>query len=537
MKKKFRFTIKIKIILIVFVALLGFTVITSFQYITNSNNDYRLDHVKNNYFPVLEYMDKNLVRLDKISGGLNAAVADGEIDMVDEVDEIVIKFHNDFIAAANLDKFILTDSNNLLQQFDKYYAIAKKLTIGKIEENLNTNQTQDYIKKMGALLNEVRKKMVTMRESSYTRFTNALDDTIKSSEIAMNVVIIISLICIIALIITSQIISSTLSKNLYIIINSLKLIAKGDLTCKLHSISNDEVGDVVESCNVLISKLSDTLGNVSESANQIAHSAEKLLTTADNSINDMQVQKNSLTQVAAATNEMSCSIQEVSSATDRAADSANEAEIEASSGAIHANLAVTTLQNLHAVNQRGSNAVNDLKKESNNIGSVLDVIRGIADQTNLLALNAAIEAARAGEAGRGFAVVADEVRTLASRTQIATSEIQSMIEKLQERSTHAANVMEESSKSSLETESAVNISASSLSKMSELAKNINTLNSQISLATEQQTTASEEININIHGISDFSQQIVDQAMLNSNESKSLTNLASSLNSLVGEFKL
>jgi len=504
MQKMLKLSVKIKILMIALVALLGFSVITAYQYNINQGNDLRLNAVKDIYFPVLQHLDANKVRLDKITGGLNAAVTDGEMEMVEEVDELVNEMQASFALIVELNAQSAAEVESLQAHFNSYFSVARNLSVGMIEEKLSSSEIQTSIKQMGERLNVFSQQLNVMRDRAYSLFTDALEQSKRSSASAMNIMIIISIICVAVLVSTAVLVSGKISTNLCRVVDSLKKIADGDLTCELQSNSNDEVGDVVESCNVLTRKLRTALGKVSRSSQLIETSAASLLSTAEKSSHHAVDQQSRLAQVAAATNQMSSSIQEVANATSSAAVAANDANLEANSGTAQANKAVETLRELRAAIDRGSSAVSELQVESSNIGTVLDVIRSIAEQTNLLALNAAIEAARAGEAGRGFAVVADEVRTLASRTQDATAEIQSMIEKLQERSTHTVSVMDASSKSSDETETAVNSGANALKKMSEHAVNINDLNTQIASATEQQSAVAEEINRNIHDISVFS---------------------------------
>jgi len=537
MPTQIKLPIKIKILMIALVALLGFMVITAVQYSINLDNNSRLNAVKNIYYPVLEYLDNNQVALDKIINALNAAVSDGEMDMLEDADKLADKMRKDFSAAAELDNQSRDSLNNLLQQFNDYYTVARSLTAGMIDEALSREQIQKGMETMSGKVNRFRQSLNSLRDQSYNSYIQALDNTQLSSASAMNMVILISLVCVAVLIATAFLISSKISANLHAVIESLNKIASGDLTCELSTNSRDEVGDVVENCNTLVEKLRMALTDVASSAGNIASSAETLLNTAEKSSCHAQEQQSRLEQIATASNEMSSSIQEVAGATSNAAAAANEASAEANKGSSQANKAVETLNRMRKAIERGAGAVGELQVESSNIGTVLDVIRSIAEQTNLLALNAAIEAARAGEAGRGFAVVADEVRTLASRTQEATSEIQSMIEKLQERSTHTVSVMEESRRSSDETEEAVNNGATALKNMSEHAVNINDLNTQIASATEEQSAVAEEVNRNIHEVSEYSRQTAEEAKDNANESKLLSEQAAHLQMLVGGFKI
>ncbi len=537
MATQLKFPIKIKILMIAGVALLGFLIITAVQYSINQDNNSRLNAVKNVYYPVLEYLDNNQVALDKIINTLNAAVSDGEMEMVEDADQMAKVMRKDFMAAAELDKLSKESLDKLLQQFNDYYAIARSLSVGMIDETLSREQIQSTMKAMSGKINIFRKALNDFRDQSYNSYIQALDNTQSSSAAAMNTMIMISLICVAVLIATAMLISNKVSTNLHAVVESLKKIASGDLTSELTTRSRDEVGDVAENCNILVEKLRAALSEVANSANNIAASADTLLHTAEKSSCRALEQQSRLEQIATASNEMSSSIQEVAGATSNAAMAANEANAEANKGSSQANKAVETLNRMRAAIERGAGAVSELQTESSNIGTVLDVIRSIAEQTNLLALNAAIEAARAGEAGRGFAVVADEVRTLASRTQDATAEIQSMIEKLQERSNHTVTVMEESRQSSDETEAAVNGGATALKNMSDHAVTINDLNTQIASATEQQSAVAEEVNRNIHEVSEYSRQTAEEASGNANESKLLTEQSAHLQMLVSGFKI
>jgi len=534
---RFRLTIKLKILLIATVALLGFLTISIFQYITNSANEVRLNDVKSVHFPVMNYLQHNIGRLDKIKVGFNAAAVDGDEDMLAETEVLAKETRQAFIAASGLDQKLSSELQELVSLFNDYYEKGHKLTVAMIEESISREQVQQQMSGMVDVLNRLTKKLTVLNKRSYDNFIHSLDKANSASESALEVGMLVGLVSVVTLLLTALIVSKKIELNLNNVVMSLEKTADGDLTGSLHSSCNDEVGDVVNSCNILVSKLRMALSDVAHSASSIASSADNLLSTAEQTRSGAKGQQQRLDQVATASNQMTSSIQEVSVATADAASAAETADIQANKGDQQARQTRDALNRLDSAIKNGTESVSELQSESGNIGQVLDVIRGIAEQTNLLALNAAIEAARAGEAGRGFAVVADEVRTLASRTQEATAEIQSMIENLQTRSQHSVSVMDESSKSSEDTATSVNQSVVILSAMSEQVRKINDLNLHIATATEEQTAVAEEINRNIHEINDFADETVLTAEKTSNESRQLADLSALLATMVGQFKI
>ena len=271
-----------------------------------------------------------------------------------------------------------------------------------------------------------------------------------------------------------------------------------------------------------------------EQVNQFAHSVDDASKTNHSFI---ELQNDSSTQVATAMEQMTHQIHDVSQNADQAEHAANEAAQNAEAGKQVLNKTITAIETLSHNIEQVSKVTADLAAESNNIGSVLDVIRSIAEQTNLLALNAAIEAARAGEQGRGFAVVADEVRTLASRTGKSTDEIQAMISKLQTGAQAAVDAVSASQQLSTETVSQAGEANSSLSEIERLVTIIKDMNRQIARATEQQTSAADEVNLRINELSQSTEQSLSNTEGLSNASENLKQSSQALSDVVNRFKL
>jgi methyl-accepting chemotaxis protein len=248
-------------------------------------------------------------------------------------------------------------------------------------------------------------------------------------------------------------------------------------------------------------------------------------------------QQNEIDQVATAMNEMTATVQEVARNAEQAAQAAQQADHSAQNGASVAGSARREITGLVDEVETSAGVIQELQSESENIGMVLDVIRGIAEQTNLLALNAAIEAARAGEQGRGFAVVADEVRTLASRTQKSTEEIHHMIERLQSGASNAVKVMTQARGKGQGGVGEMGRVTDTLGEIARAVASINDMNTQIASAAEEQSAVAEEINRNVSNISQGSAQSAQGTEQTAFASMELARLAADLQTLVARFKV
>ena len=321
------------------------------------------------------------------------------------------------------------------------------------------------------------------------------------------------------------------------LVRDFNRMADGDFSGAITVNSGDEIGQIAESAGKMQGDISDMVQRINQSVYTLSTSAEEMSHVSDQANQAMMAQRQETDQVATAMNQMTATVHEVAQNAQLAADSASQANSEVGTGQSVVNDAISAIGSLVQKVEQASDVIHNLESDSVEIGSVLDVIRSIAEQTNLLALNAAIEAARAGEQGRGFAVVADEVRTLASRTQESTEEIQKMIERLQSGSQEAVEAMNQSRSQADVTRDTAAKAGEVLTAITSSVTNINDMNALIASAAEEQNSVAEEVNRNVVNISQASETTAESVASTAKSSEDLRNIAEELKHVVSRIKV
>ncbi|MCU7836999.1 MAG: methyl-accepting chemotaxis protein [gamma proteobacterium symbiont of Taylorina sp.] len=313
--------------------------------------------------------------------------------------------------------------------------------------------------------------------------------------------------------------------------------ADGNLARKITYNSHDELGRVSQAFNQMGEQFRELLSEISDSVRHLASASDKTSSVTLQTQQGLRNQQDKTDDVASAMHEMTASMSEVKNNAHQAAEAAKRCESEANQGMGVVSDTITTIRAVSTEVESAVSNIHTLEQDTEKMGSILDVIKGIAEQTNLLALNAAIEAARAGEQGRGFAVVADEVRTLASRTQESTQEIHEMIESLRSGTQNAVTIMNRSKEQAELSVTQSNKADESLKSINSAVNTILEMNTHIASSVEEQTSVADNINENIVSINQVAEESVAGADQMASSSEELARLANHLKTLVGRFQV
>ncbi len=418
--------------------------------------------------------------------------------------------------------------------FEEYFATGKKMAQayvkgGPREGNKIMSSFDTVAEKMGQQVDQFLQRVtaetsVVLKEQERLTASSQVSIAIGSVTILFGIAFVYFII-------------SRAMANLPKISAEFKKIANGDLTSQIEITRQDEFGELMTSLNVMQQQLREMVSRISVTTEKLHVTADQVSDVMAQTTENIMHQQQETEQIALAMNDMSSVIHEVSQKVTHTSETANSANTESSKGIQIVDDAISGIQGLENQLQSTATVIGDVEKDSDNINTVLDVIKGIAEQTNLLALNAAIEAARAGEQGRGFAVVADEVRTLAGRTQESTTEINQIIEKLQSGSNHAVQSIQQSHQLSQNVVDKAKLAGSSLNSIAASVAEIDSMSSQIAVAATQQADVAQNMNSNIEKINGMVKETASGAQQTAKEGETLSSVAQELQQLVKAFQL
>lgn len=485
-----------KLGLLVSIAILAFLISQGFAFMTERSNSDRLSEVKDRLYPTLELTTINEGQLKLMEQQISGSVTTGDDQQLESTQAYRNTIATNLEKIAELSPTQADTIEKLNRNLNNYYDNATRIAASIIDGSADFSRIGDDAAQNAERLKKLQEDLKAMRETNRAKFQSAISETVTASSNAQTLALIILVVTVIVLIVFSLVIGRSISSSLTQIIDSLKNMAsgEGDLTQRLNYEGRDELRELVNQFNLFVAKLHNSFAaTISDDVNGLNTATGNLTSASRTNLERISSQAQSISSTRNSVDELVKSVEEVAGFASSASDQTQDAARFAQSGQEKVQNNVSTIRELVNEIENTAGLVNQFDEFSARVGGLLDTIQTVAEQTNLLALNAAIEAARAGEHGRGFAVVADEVRGLAVRTHKATEEIQSVISELSKLSSSAVTSMKSSVNKAHEGVEATTESGEILSRILQNVQQISELNEQIAAATYEQSTTFNEV--------------------------------------------
>lgn len=534
-----KISLKYKILSVALIGAIGFMSYLAFNFKTASNNDARLSKIQDVNFPILDKTGKIWLELFAARTAMQTAISEGESDLIDEAQshqKNILQYLTEIEQSETTYESQVSQLRNGLNQ---YIGSAKNLTQGMIDGSLELSKMGQMAQIMNSQYQSFSTELSQFREKALLDFSKRLNQAKLESQNALNTGVILGISIIIILWLVAWWVSNIVVSNINRIVKELEGMAtgKGDLTVRLETSAQDEIGTLVDKFNAFVLHLQLLIKVLANLSLGVTQGTSEVKDIAQHTKTGIVNQQHEIHQVATAVTEMAQTSMEVSKNAGEASKATDQADHESQTGKKIVEDNITAITALAEEIESARNVIQTLSDQVQKIASASQDIRSIADQTNLLALNAAIEAARAGEQGRGFAVVADEVRTLAGRTGQSTNEIEDIIKSLLSGAQQAVAVMDQSKERAYQSVAQSQTTGESLQNILKSIHTINEMNLLVASSAEEQSSVAEEVSKNIIRINTFSDQTVDDAQATATATTTLSEQAEQLKAIVNEFKV
>lgn len=526
-----------KIHAITVVAVTAFIGLVLINYSSMQSNQKSLGELESQTYKLLILTLSNVTAFQNLDETYTQAVTFGDSDLLNKANQTKITLEENLKQLPSLN--VAFPTNNTLDTLGRYSKLAHDIALSMIDGTADFAVIQQKAKQKGELYDSILETLKADQKRADDRFFELIDETKTSSDKALTMMFVVAVVSLVILVSLAIAIARAIGKSASEAANNLKLLAdgKGSLSSQLNVHSHDEIGQVSQNFNEFVGLLKGTVLDVINVVEPLMENSTRLVQGMESAENATQQQSSDAEVVRHSMEEMKQSVGDISQSAASASQAAQLAEKGVDEGLAQIGVSVKQSQTLSNEIDKAALTINKLAEDTQNVTQILNVITSIAEQTNLLALNAAIEAARAGEQGRGFAVVADEVRELASRTAKSTNEIRELLNVLTVAASNAVTAMNGARDMASSNAAAADATGRSIQQISDQILAINGMNSQIAAATEEQTSVAAMVVDNVSNMHQSFQDTMKALEQVRDVAKNLHYLSDSLLDATSKFKI